>query len=110
MEKSFFWAFFIIALVTGLSLGFSVNNTISGQAFNQGAWDSDGGVNVEVQGFCRGIDGKTFIDVCLDETTLVEYQKNFNNFCSPVIFNCGQAGYVNGCQFGSCVNGAKEKD
>ena len=112
MEKSFFWAFFIIALVVGISLGFSVNNTVITGMLGQDlpfeilrVWDSDGGVNVEVQGFCRGADGETFIDVCLNEDTLIEYQLNFNNLCSPVYFNCPQGGYANGCQFGSCING-----
>ena len=66
---------------------------------------------MEVQGFCEGIDGETFIDVCLNENTLIEYQVSYTGLCTPVIFNCAQGGYVNGCQFGSCVNGpAIEKD
>jgi hypothetical protein len=107
MEQSFFWVFLIIALVAGLSLGFSVNNAvITGQASSSRNWrifDSDNGLNPEIQGFCQDInDG--YIDTCMDDMTLIEYMYNEQIGCYPVHYNCGQAGYE-GCREGACFIG-----
>jgi hypothetical protein len=104
MEKSFFWAFFMIALVVGTALGFSVNNLVITGKLNQGwrIFDSDNGVNVEIQGFCQATNGN-FVDSCLNEDTLIEYQLNFNNQCSQVHINCEILGYE-GCENGICYN------
>ena len=108
MEKSYFLAFFIIALIAGLSLGFSINNTVITGKLTQGwrifrSFDSDNGLNPEIQGFCQDVsDG--YVDTCMNDMTLIEYMYNEQVGCYPVYYNCGQAGY-DGCRNGACYIG-----
>lgn len=109
MEKNYFLAFFIIALVAGLSLGLSLHDNITGKAsspISSHTFDSDDGLNVDIQGFCQDFTGG-YVDYCLETasgTILMEYMYNEAQGCFVVPFDCRKAGYE-GCNNGQCVSG-----
>jgi hypothetical protein len=97
MEKNFFWAFFIIALIAGISLGFSVNNTImTGQASRMTHGDSDGGIDPYEMGQCMDKFGNIKTDFCsgnfLHEFAFIEGE------CKEKLYDCTAYDMV-------CLNG-----
>ncbi len=100
MENNAKWAFFMIALVAGVALGLSVNNTImTGQATRITPGDSDGGLDPFEAGACMDKFGKMSIDFCsgnfMHEFAFIE------GGCKESLYDC--TAYEMVCFQGECM-------
>ena len=128
MDKEAFWAFLILALLLGIFIGFSFQNTITASVISSDAdvysdtaltsetapkcYDSDGGSNIYSQGVCVDSAGNKYQDYCLypDCTGLAECGYDIvveyacvEGKCYPYQFKCPY-----GCNNGVCMKEAAQ--